>query len=289
MAIADSSTAAITVGIVSVFLGGLVYSQRSLLYVPFKTRYPKPKGIQIDDVFFKTSDGVRIHGWLSQVQTDRPTVLMFHGNAGDVNARGDLFLTFARQLRASLFIIDYRGYGQSDNVPISEMGLIQDAHGALRHLRDHLGHERVVLYGRSLGGAVALGLLEEGVPKGVEGVILENTFTTIPSMAKTMFPFLGPFIDIPGVIWDTWRSIDRIKRIPPELEVLFISSQKDEIVPKEHMKALWDASEQLESRYWFPLPDRRHDNTWDPSAPTYTMMLDKWHGFLDRCSVSISG
>ena len=133
-----------------------------------------------------------------------------------------------------------RGYGSSEGSP-SERGLKMDARAALTHLRqrDDVDPDNIVVFGRSLGGAVAIDLVAEQQDY-VKAMVVENTFTSIPDMAKKMFPILSPFLSpaspIPFFIRDKWRSIDKIPKI--KVPILMLASEKDEMVPFAHMQQL---------------------------------------------------
>ena len=120
---------------------------------------PAQIGLQGEDVFLETEDGVRIHGfWLPAEGADR-ALLFFHGNAGNASHRLPNAAALVG-LGAHVLLLDYRGYGLSEGRP-SEAGVYADARAGLAHLVETRGIEegRIVVFGRSLGGAVAVDLL----------------------------------------------------------------------------------------------------------------------------------
>ncbi|RMF62160.1 MAG: alpha/beta hydrolase, partial [Calditrichaeota bacterium] len=109
--------------------------------------------LQAEDCFFKTSDGLTLHGWFVPHEAALGTLLWCHGNAGNLADRFDNLLRLSH-LPVNVFIFDYRGYGRSEGSP-SENGIYLDAEAAYDYLRSRgLRSERIIIFGRSLGGAV---------------------------------------------------------------------------------------------------------------------------------------
>jgi hypothetical protein len=132
----------VAVGLVAI-LGGVLYvKQDSLLYFPEIGGIPKrpsqnPKGyrspgerqIPFKDCNILCSDGVRIHAWLMTYDKNAPTIIFFHGNAGNIGLRLPNAIQMRSYLHCNVLLVEYRGYGESDNVPPSEEGLKLDAQG----------------------------------------------------------------------------------------------------------------------------------------------------------------
>jgi pimeloyl-ACP methyl ester carboxylesterase len=135
---------------------------------------------------------------------------------------------------SDVFIIDYRGYGQSEGRP-NEAGTYLDAEAAWRYLVEDRGIEpkQIIAFGRSLGGAVAAWLAIEHPPKGL---ILESTFTSVPDMAARQFPFLP-------VRWLARTQYNTIDRLPQIYVPLLIShSPDDRIIPYSHGQRLFEVA-----------------------------------------------
>ncbi|MCA1616703.1 MAG: alpha/beta hydrolase, partial [Acidobacteria bacterium] len=146
-----------------------------------------------EDVWLAAADGVRLHAWFCAPEAaaaDR-AVLFLHGNAGNVSHRRAQIDALAA-LPASVLIIDYRGYGRSEGSP-SERGLYRDARAAWEHLTKARGFrpDSVVVFGESLGGAVAVDLASQVRPCAL---VLQSTFTSIADMAAEVMPFVPRFI-----------------------------------------------------------------------------------------------
>ena len=196
-----------------------------------------------------------------QAQGPIPTLLFLHENAGTINMRLPNLFMMAVALRCNVFIIDYRGYGLSTGTP-SEDGLIEDAHTALNHLlqRKDIDASRIYLFGRSLGGAVALALATRkdlgDVP--IKGLIVENTFTSISDLVDKIFPFvkfLKPFI-----LRLKWESIKRISSLSHP--ICFLAGADDEMVPAHHMDTLYEKTPGDVVKCKFTVAGGNHNTTW---------------------------
>ena len=133
----------------------IFFPQRSL------SATPASWGLAYEDVFLTSEDGIQLHGWYVPRQGSDRVLLFLHGNAGNISHRGESIVLFHR-LGLNVLIIDYRGYGRSQGSP-SEQGLYQDANAAWQYLIDARGFDGkdIILFGRSLGGAVAARLASE--------------------------------------------------------------------------------------------------------------------------------
>jgi len=209
--------------------------ERSHMYYPRSEIEASPSeiGLAYQDIFLTTSDGVRIHGWWIPADTSRSTILFCHGNAGNISHRLASILIF-HQLGLNVFIFDYRGYGKSTGSP-SEKGTYRDAAAAYDYLRKKRGiiPGKIIIFGRSLGGAVAVELAGE---KEAGGLICESAFTSAVDMGKNIFPFLPADL----LVFDKYDSISRVGRL--SLPKLFIHSREDNLIPFEHGERLYRAA-----------------------------------------------
>lgn len=167
----------------------MYFFQPGFVYLPRRTLDASPAdiGLRYQSIHFMARDGVRLHGWYVPARAKRGVLLFFHGNAGNISHRLDSLRIFNR-LGLSTFIIDYRGYGLSEGTP-SEAGTYQDAEAAWRLLTEQRRHDasEIVVFGRSLGAAVAVWLAARHRPAGL---IAESTFTSIRDLARVHYPFL---------------------------------------------------------------------------------------------------
>jgi uncharacterized protein len=203
----------------------------SLLYHP--TRAIEQTPASFDDLSFATEDCERLHGWwIPGRPPSAGHLLFFHGNAGNIGDR----VLHAGLLAAAGFdvlLFDYRGYGRSSGRP-GETATYRDARAALSELLRQPGVDpaRVVYFGESLGGAIALALALESPPTGL---ILQSTFTGIKDLARTHYPFI-PKPAVP----DAYPSLRRIGGLRTPLLVLH--GDRDELVPLFHGEALFEAA-----------------------------------------------
>ncbi|GBE84487.1 alpha/beta-hydrolase [Sparassis latifolia] len=171
----------------------------------------------------------------------RPTVMMFHGNGGNVGHRIPLAKVFYAKMRCNVLMLSYRGYGHSEGSP-SEKGIRTDAQCALDYVTSHsvLSRTPVILYGQSIGGAVSIDLASRN-PHVIRALILENTFLSLPRLVPNTFPILGP---LSFLCHQKWDSASMAPLIPAETPMLMLSGTHDEVVPPEHMRLLWEIVQQ---------------------------------------------
>ncbi|MEJ2514835.1 MAG: alpha/beta hydrolase [Gammaproteobacteria bacterium] len=218
----------------TLLVGYFYLRQESLLFLPnLPTRShwatPEAAGLEYESVSVATADGETLDGWFVPGRPDGMAMLFFHGNAGNISHRLDSLRMF-HQLGLSVLIVDYRGYGRSTGRP-SEEGTYQDALAAWHWLTEDRGMDprRVVLFGRSLGGAVAAWLATRVQPAGL---VVEGTFRSVPALGADLYPWL-PVRSLSRLDYDTEAYL-RDARCP----VLVIHGAGDEIVPLSHARAL---------------------------------------------------
>ena len=217
-------------------LNGLMYfAQPGMIFFPWRTLDATPAdwGLGYEEVNLHTEDRVALHGWYIPREDARLVVLFLHGNAGNISHRRESIEIFHR-LGASVFIFDYRGYGQSGGAP-SEAGLYRDATAAWRYLTGVRGKDPadIVIFGRSLGGAVAARLASQ-VTAG--GVILESSFNSARDFAHVVFPLLSRLVYL-RYEFDAAGAL-ALTRSP----VLVLHSPDDEIMPFALGRALYEAA-----------------------------------------------
>jgi len=195
---------------------------------------PADIGLAYDEVWLDPGDGGRVHAWWVPVQGDgRGCVLFCHGNGGNLSHRVEMLGLFHR-LGYSVLVFDYRGYGRSPGRP-SERNTYGDATAAWEHLTGARGHapERVVLFGRSLGGAVAAWLAQG---RAAGGLIVESAFTSIPDMGHELYPYL-PVRLLSRFSYNTRDCVARA-RCP----VAVLHSPEDTMIGIRHGRAIFEAA-----------------------------------------------
>lgn len=197
--------------------------QNRLVFFPSREVDAKPSdaGLDFEDVDFDRP-GAKLHGWFVPAADPRFTLLYCHGNAGNISDRLES-LKLLNSLGLSVFIFDYAGYGRSSGRP-TEKGTYADARAAWRYLTETRGvsPDDIILFGRSLGGAIAIELATEVRPRAV---ILESCFTSAPELATRAYPWL-PVKLLARIRYNSYARVDAIG-VPK----LFVHSTEDEVVP----------------------------------------------------------
>lgn len=215
----------------------IFFGQSRLIYYPESGKSiagtPSDLGLAYEPVEISTSDSETLHGWFVSAPAATGTILFFHGNAGNISHRMEYLLMFYR-LGYNTFIFDYRGYGQSSGSP-SESGTYLDAQAAWRYLTEKKGilPTRIVLFGESLGGAVAAWLAAREKPALL---VMASVFTSVPDMAAKIYPFL-PVRLLSRFEYNTIEYLQSVT-----CPVFIAHSPQDEIVPFAHGPALYQAA-----------------------------------------------
>lgn len=221
---------ACVLGLVFVFQSRLVYYPQIGRAV---TVTPQAYGLAFESVELATEDGEKLHAWWVPAAGARGTVLMFHGNAGNISHRLDYLLMFSR-LGYSTLIMDYRGYGNSTGSPTEE-GTYRDALAAWRYLTEKRGVRPadIVVFGESLGGAVASWLAARHRPRAL---VLASTFTSVTDLGAQVY-WLLPVRLLSRFRYDNFANLKAIRS-----PVLIAHSRDDDIVPFAHGQKLFDAA-----------------------------------------------
>ena len=193
--------------------------------------HPDEVGLPYEEVFFTAADGVKLHGWYIPSASPAASLLFCHGNAGNISHRLESLRLF-HLLALNVFIFDYRGYGKSQGRP-SEAGTYRDARAAFDWLHSRDAGLPMVLFGRSLGAAVAVDLAMR-VPAA--GLIFESGFTSIADLGRELFPWL-PVRYLQTIYYDSLNKMAGVK-----MPVLVVHSPDDEIISFHHGKAIYEAA-----------------------------------------------
>lgn len=240
--------------------------ERQLVFVP--TRYPggdwEPQGLAIEDAWFESPDGLRLHGWYVPHERPRAVILLCHGNAGNVTHRIDILRALHDRMDASVLVFDYRGYGRSEGSP-DEAGVLADARAARTWLarREGIAETQIVQMGESLGGAVAVDL---AAADGARALVLQSTFSSAPDVAAWHYPWLP-------VRWLMRTRLDAASKIANYRGPLLAAhSEADTIVPYWSGRKLFDAAHE---------PKQFVDLRGDHNTPLNPAYLKKLTEFLD--------
>lgn len=209
------------------------YLEKHTLFYPTKEidLSPEENGLDFEDVFFNSSDKLRLNGWFIPATGAKYTVFFCHGNAGNISHRTQK-ISFFNRLGYNVFIFDYRGYGLSKGDP-SEEGLYLDAKSAYDYLLSRgIKENQIIGYGESLGSAV---IIDVACRSKMRALIVEGGFSSGRDMAAHAFPFL-PY----WVFSIRLDSSTKIKSI--DIPKLIIHSINDEIVPYGLARKLFEAA-----------------------------------------------
>ena len=215
------------------------------------------------DAHFTAADGTKLHGWYVAHEKPKGHALLLHGNAGNVTLLAETLRTLNRRHNLAVLALDYRGFGKSEGKP-SEEGLYQDARAARKWLaeEEHIAETDVILMGVSLGGAVAVDLAAR---EGARGLVLVNTFTSLPAAAQHQAPWLPM-----GLILSTRMS--SLAKITEYHGPLLIShGDADEVVPFDQGQALYEAAPG--PKKFITARGAKHN---DPQSEEYRVALDEF-------------
>ncbi|TPX43842.1 hypothetical protein SeMB42_g04563 [Synchytrium endobioticum] len=220
---------------------------RTVVWTPDKFNMP-----DYEDLTLSTADKVKIRAYLIKNKVDvhdrsrstksigqdglSPyTLLYLHANAGNMGHRLPFAYHLHRILKCNILLLSYRGYGLSEGSP-DEAGIRLDAQAALDYITSHptLRFSKVIVFGQSIGGAVAIHLASAD-PERVHGLVVENTFLSLPRLIPHIMPVVARFSFLCHQIWPSYKAITAVPRTIP---ILMLSGLQDELVPASHMHAL---------------------------------------------------
>uniref|UniRef100_A0A7S3CTU1 Serine aminopeptidase S33 domain-containing protein n=1 Tax=Strombidium rassoulzadegani TaxID=1082188 RepID=A0A7S3CTU1_9SPIT len=275
---------------VSMMVGMVYFKQDGMLYHPAvpdeRYRYPQnmppgyrnPRelGMDYEDCQIVTKDKVKLHAWFVKASATPKmsrTLIFFHGNAGNIGSRLPNIDLLVKRLNTNVLILAYRGYGNSEGTP-SEDGLRLDAEATFEYAlsrSDIINPDRIFVFGRSLGGAVAIQL---AVTKSahLKGIIVENTFTSIADMVDQLMPMVAMFKSLIQRLF--YPSIDRVPHV--QCPILFVRGNKDEIVPHDHSQRLFAAAKGAKFKRLFECEDGDHNNTWKIAGEKYVQAFKEY-------------
>jgi len=183
----------------------------------------RPYGLPVEDVWLRTSDGLKLHAWWLAGEGAEFTFVAFHGNAANIANRADIY-QFLRSVPANVLGVEYRGYGKSEGSP-NEEGLYLDAQAAYAHLVQQRGipAQRIIAMGHSLGTAVAADLASN---QPVGGLVLEAPFASARAVARRIYPFLPGLGRVMKSKFETHRKLAQI-----HVPLLVVHCTRDPVLP----------------------------------------------------------
>jgi hypothetical protein len=256
-------------GITAVLTSLLYFKQKALIYpshIPnlARTEVPRPSQFGITDfeeLMIPTPDGEKLSAFYiraPKARAQKLTILMFHGNAGNIGHRVPIARMFMQRMGCNVFMLEYRGYGLSTGSP-DESGLMIDAQTAFDYLRKRAEtrDNDIVIFGQSLGGAVSIQLVakNQNDPRLI-GLVLENTFLSMRKLIPSIIPPAKYLTLLCHQVWASDTYLPSITEVP----ILFLSGLNDEIVPPSHMRRLYEIC-QSPTKIWKPLPGGDHNSS----------------------------
>lgn len=198
---------------------------------------PSQVGLAYEDLYIRTSDGVKINAWLSTSSPKASTIIFAHGNAGTMGERV-LKMKFWHDLGLNVLMFDYRGYGRSGGYP-TEKGIYLDAEAVYDYLqsRKDIDSNRMIGYGASLGGVVIIDLATK---RKLSAIIIESSFTSAKDMARRLYPMVPSFLM--SIKFDSESKIGKIT-----CPKLFLHSREDQTIPFRIGQKLYQAASEPKS------------------------------------------
>ncbi|BAU58796.2 hydrolases of the alpha/beta superfamily [Halorhodospira halochloris] len=257
--------------------------QRAFFF-PSEEHYwdPKEEGVEYEDVFFKSSDGVKLHGWFLPAQGDETfgTIIHLHGNAQNISTHL-VSVWWLPKHGFNVFVFDYRGFGHSEGRP-DFSGVHKDAHAALETVINDMEKdpETLLVFGQSIGASIAITSLSLWEGEEPAGLVAETPFACYRQITREVlgsfwltWPFQYPFS---WLVTDAYSPIDFIHDL--QMPVLLIAAEKDRTTPPHHAESLYEAASP--PRHIWHIEGARHGL---PMADSRVRkhLLDTFHGWLE--------
>ena len=265
----------LAIGVVALLLStaaAIRYFENSFIYFP--PRYPEgfmpahAFPLPVEDVWLTTQDNIRLNAWYLASPGSGKALLWFHGNAENIGY-GLGQAEFYSRLGINVLAVDYRGYGRSEGSP-DEAGVYRDADAAYDYLVQvrHIRPQNIVVFGHSLGGAVAIDLASR---RECGALIAQSTFTSVRDMARRTFRI--PLLEyIPKSRFDSLAKIQRVRAA-----VLVVHGTRDETVPFSMGRRLFTAAP--EPKFFFPVEGAGHNDVIEIGGDR---LLERFKSFLER-------
>jgi hypothetical protein len=243
--------------------------ENNLIFFPprYPQGFPPPEAIErnVEEVWLLTADGVRINAFYRSNPASKQVLLWFHGNAENIGYDLDHMRLLAK-LGVNILGVDYRGYGKSEGKP-DEAGVYQDAYAAYDYLIEqrHFRAKDIIIYGHSLGGAVAVNLASRR-PCG--GLIVQSSFTNARAMARRVL--LIPLLEY--VVKSRFDSLRKIRDV--RAPILIVHGTRDEVVPYPMGQQLFAAAP--EPKLFYPIEGAGHNDLMEVGGEDYLDCLQRF-------------
>jgi uncharacterized protein len=251
----------------------LYFLQGRFIFAPAKTIEETPTnfGLKFNEVWLPISTSNskpgRIHGWwIPAPSKTAKTLLYFHGNGVNIGANAEQAARF-HDLGLSVFLFDYRGYGKSEGSFPSENAVYADAQRAWDYLTQEqkIAPEKIVFYGHSLGGAIAINLATQHPNAG--GLIVQSSFSSAVEMAKQKW--WTAIFPVNVLLNQRFDSIYKVPQI--QMPVLYLHGTADTLIPFEMSKRLFEKTRSPKQLKLFP--NAGHNDVAQVGGAAYTQTV----------------
>jgi fermentation-respiration switch protein FrsA (DUF1100 family) len=230
----------------------LLFLENALVFHPVRATedWCDPPNSLVRDVELASADGTRLHAWWCPCDNAEGVVLYCHGNAGNLSHRAQEVAVWQEQMKYSVLIFDYPGYGKSDGKP-SEAGCYAAGDAAYDWVTDKqkIAADRLLIYGSSLGGGIAVDLAAR---RPHRALILRSAFTSVPDMAQALYPWLP-------ARWFVRNRFDNLAKIAQCSRPVFIAhGDCDRLVPYSQGQRLYEAARTPKSFFTMKGCDHNH-------------------------------
>ncbi|NJN72472.1 MAG: alpha/beta hydrolase [Limnothrix sp. RL_2_0] len=255
----------------------LLVWQKRIIFNPYRTleKFPTTYELTSQELFLPVNSKESIHGWWLPSSEPGDRVLLFlHGNSSNIG--GNLFHAkrFV-ELGFSVLLMDYRGFGQSDGAFPHETQVYEDAQVMYKYLTEtrKISPDNIVVYGHSLGGAIAIELLSE---HPVAGLIAEGTFTSVSDLAAYTGRY--SFLPVDLLLHQRFESLSKIKN--SAIPTLFIHGTEDQTIPVEMGKTLY--AESPAPKQLLIVPGAGHNNVASTAENIYNEAILNFFQFVQQ-------
>lgn len=261
-----------------------LFSCSSLLYYPTRNlHYPPEKfGLRPEEVHFQSGDGTKLFGWFFRhlepdpKKSPRAILVFYHGNGENLSSHY-IALMWVLRHGYDFFIFDYRGYGRSEGTPSPE-GTVHDGEAALRWVKARFPKEKIVIFGQSLGGAVAMRNaidLKEEIP--YSAIVVDSSFASYKEVGRRIMArgiLTWPFQWLPWlVLSDRYAPDDEIEKIAPR-PMLILHAEGDEIVPIAAGERIFGLAR--DPKEFWKIPGEGHTDSFLRHGDIYQKKLLAW-------------
>jgi fermentation-respiration switch protein FrsA (DUF1100 family) len=225
-------------------------------------------GTDIQNEFFCSKNGARLHAWYLQAPHSKCVVLISHGNGGNLTNRIPLIAMFLR-CGISIFIYDYEGYGRSAGSPSVDK-ICEDGSAAYDYLLGQKGYrgENIVVFGESLGSGVACQLAEQ---RPVAGIILQSAFSSLRDLAQQKILWLRLY---PACLFPKQQLNNADILRQPHSPLLLVHGKRDRLIPVAHSEEIYHVASQPKA--FAELPDAGHNDIYDTNFEQYRSAVQQF-------------